>query len=186
MTLSAVNPSQFFTTMHLHESELVRFLMRPRHALLDVVLIYTAETLSAYFQYLQAGGSLKDYNVSALDFRLLRFKGVEHFRTRLGPNLAPENAPQGDSEDDWISHEQILVKPSHRRLVTSAECEATDGMFECRMYFDSFGEHYWIFSQLFTGRRVARIVATKSGTEYRDESTGLNLDPSNPFEEEMR
>lgn len=184
MTLHAIDPLQYSATVTLIESELVRFLARPALHRLDVVLIHTADTLGEYFRHLHEGGSSKDYRVSQIDFRLLSFRSVAEVCWRRGPTVATATAQHATPETDWSAQERALTMP-RGRLITNSECESNDGAFRWRMYFDSFGEYAWSFSELLIDGKVARVVSKGSAFEYWDNATNSRLDPKNPFHEKM-
>lgn len=181
MSISEDAPCDYFSSTQLLESQLVRFRARPSQSQLDMVVIYTAESISAYFSYLQAGGLPDDYKCDAVDFRLLRFLGVGVVHTRLGPNVPAARALKGNSITRWAAHERTLLEKT--RLITEIGCQRlrNGSGFEFRVYLDSFGEHYWRFRRFFVDRLVARVERRGKTFEYRDASTGESVDPSDPF-----
>jgi len=185
MTPRPINLLEFFDSVSLVESDLVRFLMRPRQRRLDIVVNYVAETVGKYFLHLKEGGLPGQYEVSRIDFRLLSFRDVTNFRTRLGPNVALDKTPRGKSEQDWIAHEQTLLTP-RGRIITGAECVSANGTFTCRMYLDSFGEHSWDFSELIVDRKVVQVVRKGATIEYHDDRTNTPINPADPFPKEMQ
>ncbi len=180
MSITEVDPSSYFPSVQLRESTLVRFRMRPSQSRLDFVVIYAAEAIATYFSHLQTGGSPKDYECKTADFRLFQFLGVDLIHTKLGPNVPDDRSPKGNSDSDWEAHETTLLTP-RRRTITGFDCGRSKSGYECRVYFDSFGEHGWTFERLLVDRVLATISLRDGQFEYRDASIGDVVDPSNPF-----
>lgn len=184
MSISEVDPCNYFSSVHLLESEPVRFRMSPSQSQLDIVVIYGAEAIGAYFLYLQAGGLPENYKCDVVDFRLFRFRGVENLRKKLGPNVPADRTPQGDSDSEWAAYETLVT--SRHRSITAFRCKRSKSGYQCHMYFDSFGEHQWKFQRLLVDCKIAQIYRRGKLIEYTDKSTGQIIDPSNPFVGDMQ
>jgi len=184
MTLSKTHPNNYFSNVQLLESQLVRFLFEPSKAQLDIVVLYAAETLGDYFEYLQSGGKPENYKMQSADFRMFRFLSVEDVHTQLGTNVPKNKAPRGTTDELWSEHERKVLLSRHR-LITDIKCKPNLIGFKCSMYLTSFGEHNWEFQQVHVDSCVANIKKRGDSYEYRDSETGIIIDPKDPFEGQM-
>jgi hypothetical protein len=177
----SAQPKDYFAGVELRESQLVRFLYRPQLKQLDLVLNYAAETLDAYSSHVLTGATPKSFHVSAIDFRHLRFLGVDDVSIRFGPNVTPAKFAVPRTEEDWLEHERRLLSP-RGRLITAFQYIVRSGCSECRGYFDSCGEHVWQFRKMFVDQRRVRVVRQRgSQILYLDEATNEKMDPQEPF-----
>jgi hypothetical protein len=184
MLTNITNPCNYFANEHLVESEIVRFLVRPHLSRCDLVFIHTAPVIGKYFAHLRAGNSMESFRVDMLEFRWLRFVGVQQVNTRLGPNVPAKLRPQGTTEADWLAHERALLTP-RGRLITGVKCLPSAAGFRCAIDLDSFGEHSWSFASMIEARRTVRVIRQGVDAVYQEVATDLVVDRSDPFRVEM-
>ncbi len=171
-----ISPCEYLAQFHLLESQLVNiFLVETRPSTLVIDVLYAADVLSAYAEYLQCGGDARAYKVETADFRRLRFRSLHNFQ------VIPDERVTLHTND---SAESFRILRGKQRLVTNAECRHVDRQYRLNISFDSFGKLSWECEEFSFTHRLAIIDRTDDTILYRDAETGDQLDPESPFETE--
>lgn len=167
------SPCKYFSEFHLEESQLLNIsLIETPPSTLVIDVLYAADVLSTYCEYLQGGGDPRAYKVQNADFRRLRFGSIRKLRITPGERLTLNTK-------DFT--ESLRVLRGQQRLVTNAECSHVDGQYKLSISFDSFGELSWECEEFSFAHRLANIDRTDDTILYRDAETGDLLDPESPF-----